>query len=141
MPEVRRIRTEALKEADLRAGDKILLSGYVYTARDAAHKRIAAMLDAGEEPPFPIGGAVIYYAGPTPAPPGKPIGSCGLQPGDVIVHDSSIGINAPKNGKARVLTGREGQPIDKQKRYSNLAVTSGYEWKHNVLAVVRADVK
>lgn len=70
--------------------------------------------------------------------PNKPIGSCGLQPGDVIVHDSSIGIYAPKNGKARVLTGRDGQPIDSKKRYINLAVTSGYEWKHNVLAVVRA---
>ena len=72
--------------------------------------------------------------------PNKSIGSCGLQPGDVIVHDSSIGIYAPKNGKARVLTGREGQPIDSKKRYINLAVTSGYEWKHKVLAVVRAKV-
>lgn len=79
-----------------------------------------------------IGCAVTY--------PNKPIGSCGLQPGDVIVHDSSIGIYAPKNGKARVLTGREGQPIDSKKRYINLAVTSGYEWKHNALAVVRAKV-
>ncbi|MDE5563641.1 MAG: FumA C-terminus/TtdB family hydratase beta subunit [Oscillospiraceae bacterium] len=77
MPEVRHINTESLKEADLRVGDKILLTGYVYTARDAAHKRIAALLDAGKEPPFPLEGAVIYYAGPTPAPPGKPIGSCG----------------------------------------------------------------
>ena len=50
MPEVRRIRTEALKEADLRVGDKILLSGYVYTARDAAHKRIAAMLEEKQIP-------------------------------------------------------------------------------------------
>lgn len=77
MPEIRRIRTECLKEAKLRVGEKILLTGYVYTARDAAHKRIAALLDAGEATPFPIEGAVIYYAGPTPAPPGKPIGSCG----------------------------------------------------------------
>lgn len=77
MPEVRHINTESLKEADLHVGDKILLTGYVYTARDAAHKRIAALLDAGENPPFPLEGAVIYYAGPTPAPPGKPIGSCG----------------------------------------------------------------
>ena len=68
--------------------------------------------------------------------PNKPISSCGLQPGDVIVHDSSIGI---WNGKA-VLTAREGQPIDNKKRYVNLTVTSGYEWNHNVLAVVRAQV-
>ena len=79
-----------------------------------------------------IGCAVTY--------PNKPIGSCGLQPGDVIVHDSSIGVYVPKNGKARVLTGREGQPINSKKQYINLAVTSGYEWKHNVLAVVRAKV-
>lgn len=77
MPEIRRIRTEHLKEAGLRVGEKILLSGYVYTARDAAHKRIAALLDEGKETPFPLEGAVIYYAGPTPAPPGKPVGSCG----------------------------------------------------------------
>lgn len=66
--------------------------------------------------------------------PNKPIGSCGLQPGDVIVHDSSIGI---WTGKA-VITAREGQPINGKKQYVNLTVTSGYEWKHNVLAVVRA---
>lgn len=61
----------------LRAGDKVLLSGYIYTARDAAHKRFDAMLDSGEKLPVDIDGAVIYYAGPTPAPEGKPIGSCG----------------------------------------------------------------
>ena len=79
VPEIRRICAQDLKECakELRIGDKILLSGYVYTARDAAHKRIAALLDEGGELPFPLEGAVIYYAGPTPAPPGKPIGSCG----------------------------------------------------------------
>ncbi len=79
MPEIRRICAQDLKQcaSQLRIGDKILLSGYVYTARDAAHKRIAALLDAGGELPFALDGAVIYYAGPTPAPPGKPIGSCG----------------------------------------------------------------
>lgn len=61
----------------LRAGDRVLLSGTVYTARDAAHKRICAMLDRGEKPPFAIDGATVYYAGPTPTPPGLPIGSCG----------------------------------------------------------------
>ncbi len=62
---------------ELRCGDKILLSGTVYTARDAAHKRFAALLDEGKELPIPLKGAVIYYAGPTPAPEGRPIGSCG----------------------------------------------------------------
>lgn len=61
----------------LRAGDKILLSGVVYTARDAAHKRFSARLDEGKELPFPLKGSAIYYAGPTPAPEGLPIGSCG----------------------------------------------------------------
>lgn len=61
----------------LHAGDRVLLSGTVYTARDAAHKRICALLDKGEKTPFEINGATIYYAGPTPTPPGLPIGSCG----------------------------------------------------------------
>ena len=61
----------------LHAGDRVLLSGTVYTARDAAHKRIFGLLDRGEKPPFPLRGATVYYAGPTPTPPGRPIGSCG----------------------------------------------------------------
>ncbi len=61
----------------LTAGDVVLLSGTVYTARDAAHKRIVQALDREEEPPFALQGAVIYYVGPTPAPPGRPIGSAG----------------------------------------------------------------
>ncbi|MDR0943890.1 MAG: FumA C-terminus/TtdB family hydratase beta subunit [Ruminococcus sp.] len=65
------------KAHTLRAGMKVLLSGTVYTARDAAHKRFTALIGAGEDMPFPLDGAVIYYAGPTPAKPGKPIGSCG----------------------------------------------------------------
>ena len=60
---------------ELKCGDKILLSGVVYTARDAAHKRFNALLDEGKELPIPLKDAVIYYAGPTPAPEGKPIGS------------------------------------------------------------------
>ncbi len=61
----------------LKCGDRVLLSGTVYTARDAAHKRIVAMLKNGENLPFELEGASVYYAGPTPAPPGLPIGSCG----------------------------------------------------------------
>lgn len=63
--------------ASLHAGDRVLLSGTVYTARDAAHKRIFALLDAGEKLPFPLEGASVYYAGPTPTPANLPIGSCG----------------------------------------------------------------
>ena len=62
---------------DLRAGKRVLLSGTVYTARDAAHKRLAAMLEAGKPLPFPLKGACIYYAGPTPTRPGQAVGSCG----------------------------------------------------------------
>lgn len=61
----------------LRAGDRVLLSGTAYTARDAAHKRMAQALEQGEPLPFALEGAVIYYAGPTPSPAGLPIGSCG----------------------------------------------------------------
>ncbi len=61
----------------LRAGDAVLLSGKVYTARDLAHKRLVESLERGEKLPFEIQGAVIYYVGPSPAKPGKPIGACG----------------------------------------------------------------
>lgn len=61
----------------LRSGDSVLLSGTIYTARDAAHKRLCELAAKGEPMPFPIAGAVIYYAGPTPARPGQPIGSAG----------------------------------------------------------------
>lgn len=61
----------------LKAGDYVLLSGVVYTARDAAHLRMKAALEAGEPLPIPLEGQTIYYAGPTPTPPGKPVGSIG----------------------------------------------------------------
>jgi fumarate hydratase subunit beta len=61
----------------LKAGDNILLSGRVYTARDAAHAKLLELINKGEKLPFDINGAVIYYAGPTEAPEGRPIGSCG----------------------------------------------------------------
>ena len=61
----------------LRAGDAVLLTGTIYTARDAAHKKFLETLDSGGELPFPLEGAVIYYVGPTPAPPGRVIGSAG----------------------------------------------------------------
>jgi fumarate hydratase subunit beta len=60
-----------------RAGDEALLSGTLYTARDAAHRRFIEALDAGMELPFPLEGATIYYTGPAPAPPGRVIGSAG----------------------------------------------------------------
>ena len=61
----------------LRAGDELYLSGTVYCARDAAHKRIVSLINENKETPFPIKDAVIYYCGPTPAKPGTVIGSAG----------------------------------------------------------------
>ena len=61
----------------LRAGESCLLSGVIYTARDAAHKRLCERLDRGEELPMDIRDAVIYFVGPTPAKPGQAIGSAG----------------------------------------------------------------
>lgn len=61
----------------LRAGDRVLLSSTIYTARDAAHKRLFTLLDEGKELPFDIKNAVIYYAGPTPAQQGMAVGACG----------------------------------------------------------------
>lgn len=61
----------------LKAGDSLLLSGTIYTARDAAHKRLIEALERGEELPIPIKDAIIYYVGPTPARPGEIIGSAG----------------------------------------------------------------
>ena len=74
-----RLTSSQLKEyaPQLNCGDRVLLSGTVYTARDAAHKRIVAMMADKQPLPFEIDGASIYYAGPTPAPEGLPIGSCG----------------------------------------------------------------
>ena len=61
----------------LKTGDRVLINGVIYTARDAAHKRMVELLDSGRELPFDIRGQVIYYAGPAPAKPGAVIGSCG----------------------------------------------------------------
>ncbi|MBI2412840.1 MAG: Fe-S-containing hydro-lyase [Deltaproteobacteria bacterium] len=68
--------TDAVIEK-LRAGDKVLITGVIYTARDAAHKRLIALLDEGRALPFDIKGQFIYYVGPTPAKPGAVIGSAG----------------------------------------------------------------
>lgn len=61
----------------LHSGDSVLLSGVIYTARDAAHKRLCELLEAGKPLPIDLQNAVIYYVGPTPAKDGRPIGSAG----------------------------------------------------------------
>jgi fumarate hydratase subunit beta len=66
---------EAVK--DLRAGDAVEITGVIYQARDAAHKRLVALIESGEALPFELQGAVVYYMGPSPAKPGHVIGSAG----------------------------------------------------------------
>jgi fumarate hydratase subunit beta len=60
-----------------RSGDKILISGVIYTGRDAAHKRLVELIDKGETLPFEVKGQIIYFVGPTPARPGRAVGSAG----------------------------------------------------------------
>ena len=74
-----RLNTAEIKAASkkLKAGDRVLLSGTVYTSRDAAHKRIKELIDKGGKLPYDLDGASVYYAGPTPTPAGLAIGSCG----------------------------------------------------------------
>jgi fumarate hydratase subunit beta len=65
------------KIKDLMAGDTVLITGSIYTARDAAHKKLVELIDRGEELPIDISNAIIYYVGPTPAKPGMIVGSAG----------------------------------------------------------------
>lgn len=65
------------KVRELKAGDEVLLSGVIYTGRDAAHKKLNEAIEKGEQLPFDVENAVIYYVGPAPAKPGAVIGSCG----------------------------------------------------------------
>lgn len=61
----------------LKSGDTVLITGYIYTARDAAHARLVKLLEEGKELPFNVEGQIVYYVGPTPAKPGQVIGSAG----------------------------------------------------------------
>jgi fumarate hydratase subunit beta len=79
MSEIRKLQAP-LSGADVRslkAGDEVLISGVVYTARDMAHKRLCKTIEAGQELPFELAGAIIYFVGPTPAAPGRIIGAAG----------------------------------------------------------------
>lgn len=69
------VKTEYLK--NLRVGDTFLVTGTIYTARDAAHKKLVELIEKKQELPFKLKGSIVYYTGPSPAKPGKVIGSCG----------------------------------------------------------------
>ncbi|NLW17495.1 MAG: Fe-S-containing hydro-lyase [Firmicutes bacterium] len=69
------VTTEQIRE--LRAGDNVEITGYIYTGRDAAHKRLVDLVKAGKELPIDVNGQFIYYVGPSPAKPGHVIGSAG----------------------------------------------------------------
>lgn len=77
--EAKRIQVPLTDEVvtELKAGDSVLISGVVFTARDTAHKRLAQLLEQGEELPVDLKGQIIYYVGPSPARPGRVIGSAG----------------------------------------------------------------
>ena len=79
MSETKVLTTDQLPQVlgELRAGDRVLLSGTIYTARDDSHKRVFPLLAGGKPRTFELKGAVIYYAGPTPAQKGMAVGACG----------------------------------------------------------------
>jgi len=79
MSEVKKIETPLSEQVvrSLKAGDEVEITGVIYSARDMAHKRLCAALEAGEKLPFEIEGAVIYFMGPSPARPGQVIGAAG----------------------------------------------------------------
>lgn len=103
----------------LEAGDAVSLSGYIYTARDAAHKRICETLKNGGTPPIELNGAVIYYCGPTPALKGEVIGSCG--PTTSARMDDYTPFLMEKGAVISIGKGRRGRAVtDAIKRFCGL---------------------
>ena len=134
-----------LTEAEVRslkAGDEVLITGEIYTARDMAHKRLCEAIDAGRELPIQLEGAIIYFVGPTPAPPGKVIGAAGP------TTSSRMDAFSPKllaNGlKAMLGKGYRGDEVrDALKKYTAVHLsTIGGAWallsKHIIAAEVLA---
>lgn len=111
--------TTPLKPKDIRqlcAGDEILLSGIIYTARDQAHKKIAGLIRKGKKVPLELKNQIIYYCGPTPAPAGRVIGSCG--PTTSARMDTFLAPLLKKGMLAMIGKGRRGEQARKLiKRY------------------------
>ena len=105
------LNTSEIKEKAemLKAGDRVILSGTVFTSRDAAHKRIVQLISEGGELPYELDGACIYYAGPTPAPEGLPIGSCGpttssrMDPFAPLLLDNGLSAMIGKGGRNQAV--------------------------------------
>ena len=110
----------------LKVGDRVLINGVIYTARDAAHKRLVELVNKGEDLPFDIEGQIIYYVGPTPPKPGKPIGSAG--PTTSYRMDSYAPLLLAKGLKGMIGKGSRGiEVIEAMKKYKAiyLAATGG----------------
>ena len=93
----------------LKAGDIVYLSGVLFTARDAAHKRLVDLIEAGKELPFDLEGSVIYFVGPTPPKPGDPIGSAG--PTTSYRMDSYSPIMLKHGSKGMIGKGKRDQKV------------------------------
>lgn len=93
----------------LKVGDEVLLSGTIYTARDKTHQRLVMAMEKGKSLPFDLKDAVIFYAGPTPTPPGKVIGSIG--PTTSARMDSYTPLLLKKGLKGMVGKGMRGQEV------------------------------
>jgi fumarate hydratase subunit beta len=100
----------------LKMGDRVLINGYLYSARDAAHKRLVGLVRKGKELPFNLSGQIIYYVGPTPPKPGMPIGSAG--PTTAYRMDSYAPILIEKGLKGMIGKGIRGEEVKKaMKKY------------------------
>lgn len=100
----------------LKAGDRVFLSGTVYTARDAAHKKIKALVENGSELPFEINNSAVYYAGPTPAKEGLAIGSIGPTTSSRMDPYSPLMVSLGQ--KVMIGKGNRSEPvIDAMKKY------------------------
>jgi fumarate hydratase subunit beta len=93
----------------LKMGDRVLINGYLYSARDAAHKRLVELVKEEEALPFDISGQIIYYVGPTPPKPGMPIGSAG--PTTAYRMDSYAPILIQKGLKGMIGKGTRGEKV------------------------------
>ena len=103
----------------LKAGDIVFLNGTIFTARDAAHKKLTDLIAAGEELPFDLEGSIIYFVGPTPPKPGEPIGSAG--PTTSYRMDSFSPTMLKNGSKGMIGKGKRSQEVkDACKEYGGI---------------------